>query len=86
MAKCRQCGCRYNEKETADRLWSECGFWNSEAFDGCCFDCACAMYEGFHGHDPRAGVEDMDEDELAEFNSEIEEFKGLWLLRKLMNH
>ena len=82
MAKCKDCGCRYDKTETEDRLWNECGFYDDEAFDGRCFDCAVAMFQGYHDRDPRAEIDDMSEEELDEFHNEINEFKGLWLFRR----
>lgn len=44
MAKCEECGSRYNKADVSERILDLCGIWSEQNLGGLCFDCALIKY------------------------------------------
>ena len=67
MAKCSNCGARYNKQETADRILDYCMIYSESDFGDLCFDCAVEKFINDTGEDPAHFHEDdYDEEDVSD--------------------
>lgn len=66
MARCSNCGCRYNEDDVKDKLWAVCGIYSDRLFDGLCYSCGIEAWNEENDTDIEDEVDEMSDEEFEE--------------------